>query len=56
MFDVLHAHYFNRLKRQENLMGIPKKLAQLVGVTLAGYKATVRVDNIYTRCTVSLNI
>jgi sorting nexin-29 len=29
-------------------MGIPKKLAQLVGVTLAGSKATVRVDNIYT--------
>ena len=30
------------------LMGIPKKLVQLVGVTLAGSKATVRVDNIHT--------
>ena len=30
------------------LLGIPKKLTQLVGVTMAGSRATVRVDNQYT--------
>src|SRR5215469_11483689 len=30
------------------LLGTPKKLTQLVGVTMAGSKATVRVDNQYT--------
>jgi len=30
------------------LLGIPKKSTQLVGVTMAGSRATVRVDNQYT--------
>ena len=30
------------------IMGIPKKLVELIGVTMAGSKATVRVDNQYT--------
>ena len=30
------------------LLGIPKKLTQLVGMTMAGSRATVRVDNQYT--------
>ena len=30
------------------ILGIPKKLVQLVSVTMAGSKATVRVDNKYT--------
>ena len=30
------------------ILGIPKKLVQLIGVTMAGSKATVRVDNQYT--------
>jgi len=29
------------------ILGIPKKLVQLIGVTMAGSKATVRVDNQY---------
>ena len=29
-------------------MGIPKKLVQLIGVTMAGSRATVRADNQYT--------
>jgi len=30
------------------ILGIPKKLVQLIDVTMAGSKATVRVDNQYT--------
>jgi len=30
------------------LLGIPKKLTQLVGVNMAGSRATVRVNNQYT--------
>jgi hypothetical protein len=30
------------------ILGIPKKLVHLIGVTMAGSKATVRVDNQYT--------
>jgi len=30
------------------ILGIPKKLVQLISVTMAGSKATVRVDNQYT--------
>jgi hypothetical protein len=30
------------------ILGIPKKLVQLISVTMAGRKATVRVDNQYT--------
>ena len=30
------------------ILGIPKKLVQLIGVTMAGSRATVRVDNQYT--------
>jgi hypothetical protein len=30
------------------ILGIPKKLFQLIGVTMAGSKAIVRVDNQYT--------
>jgi hypothetical protein len=30
------------------ILGIPKKLVQLIGVTMAGSKATIRVDNQYT--------
>jgi len=30
------------------IMGTPKKLVQLIGVTMAGSKATVRADNQYT--------
>jgi len=30
------------------LLGIPKKLTQLVGVTMAGSRATVRIGNQYT--------
>jgi hypothetical protein len=30
------------------ILGIPKKLVQLKSVTMAGSKATVRVDNQYT--------
>jgi hypothetical protein len=30
------------------LLGIPKKLVQLVGVTMAGSRETVKVDNQYT--------
>ena len=31
------------------ILGIPRKLVQLINVTMAGSKATVRVDNQYTR-------
>jgi hypothetical protein len=30
------------------ILGIPRKLIQLINVTMAGFKATVRVDNHYT--------
>ena len=30
------------------IIGKPKKLVQLIGVTMAGSKATIRVDNQYT--------
>jgi hypothetical protein len=30
------------------ILGMPKKLVQLISVTMAGSKATVRVDNQYT--------
>jgi hypothetical protein len=30
------------------ILGIPKKLVQLISVTIAGSKETVRVDNQYT--------
>ena len=30
------------------ILGIPKKLVQLINVTMAGCEATVRVDNQYT--------
>jgi len=30
------------------ILGIPKKLVQLINATMAGSKATVRVDNQYT--------
>jgi hypothetical protein len=30
------------------ILGIPKKLVQLISMTMAGSKATVRVDNQYT--------
>jgi hypothetical protein len=30
------------------ILGIPKKLVQLIGATMAGSKATVSVDNQYT--------
>jgi hypothetical protein len=30
------------------ILGIPKKLVQLIGVTMAGSKATVRVDKQYS--------
>jgi len=30
------------------ILGIPKKLVQLIIVTIAGSKATIRVDNQYT--------
>jgi len=30
------------------ILGIPKKLVQLISVTMAGSKANVRVDNKYT--------
>ena len=37
-----------RMLNDLTILGIPKKLVQLIGVTLAGSKATVRVDNQYT--------
>ena len=43
---------FDSVKRSKMLndlllMGIPKKLVQLIGVNMAGSKATIRVDNQY---------
>jgi hypothetical protein len=37
------------------ILGIPKKLVQLIGVTMAGSKATIRVDNQYTATFPSTN-
>ena len=38
----------SRMLNDLMLLGIPKKLTQLVGVTMAGSRATVRVGNQYT--------
>ena len=38
----------SRMLHDLMLLGIPKKLTQLVGVTMTGSRATVRVDNQYT--------
>ena len=38
----------SRMLNDLMLLGIPKKLTQLVDVTMAGSRATVRVDNQYT--------
>ena len=38
----------SRMLNDLMLLGIPKKLIQLVGVTMAEFRATVRVDNQYT--------
>ena len=38
----------SRMLNDLTLLGIPKKLTKLVGVTMAGPRATVRVDNQYT--------
>ena len=59
--DHIHLHNlyidfkqaFNSVNRSRMLndlmlLGIPKKSTQLVGVTMAGSRATVRVDNQYT--------
>ena len=38
----------DRMLNDLMILGIPKKLVQLISVTMAGSKATVRVDNQYT--------
>jgi len=38
----------SRMSNDLLILGIPKKLVQLIGVTMAGSKATVRVDDQYT--------
>jgi len=38
----------NRMLNDLLILGIPKKLVQLIGVTMAGSMATVSVDNQYT--------
>jgi len=38
----------NRMLNELMILGIPKKVVQLISVTMAGSKATVRVDNQYT--------
>jgi len=37
-----------RILNDLTILGIPKKLVQLICVTMAGSRATVRVDNQYT--------
>jgi hypothetical protein len=43
-------HSVNRGRMLNDLMilGIPKKMVQFISVTMAGSKATIRVDNQYT--------
>ena len=38
----------SRMLNDLTILGIPKKMTQLVGVTVAGSRTTVRVDNQYT--------
>jgi sorting nexin-29 len=44
-FDSVNG---GRMLKDLTILGIPKKFVQLISVTMAGSKATVRVDNQYT--------